>query len=390
MSKDSTASIVVPIPFSLAEIGEMELTALAQAGGSGRLAGDGAVSRECERILSESVGGRRVFLTPSCTAALELSAFLLEIGPGDEVILPSFTFSSTANAFALRGATPVFVDIRPDTLNLDEALVARAITKKTRAIVPVHYAGVTCEMDELVRIAAGHGLAVVEDAAQALFCAYRGKPSGGIGDIGCFSFHETKTFTSGEGGAIVLRSPELIARAEIVREKGTNRTAFFRNEVDKYTWVDFGSSVLPSELQAAVLLAQIKQRDRIVAARAAQFARYFEGLAELEKRGSLGLPVIPPHTTINYHLFYVIAKDAATRAALKAHLAARSISAVSHYEPLHSSPFARRKDWYAGPLPVTESVAGRLLRLPIYNGLTAADQDRVLAAIREFFAANGG
>ncbi len=376
------------IPFSLADIGEAELASIARVARTGRLAGDGAVSRECERALERELGGARVFLTPSCTAALEFSALLLDIAPGDEVIMPSFTFVSTANAFVLRGAKPVFVDVRPDTLNLDETLVERAITPRTRAIAPVHYAGVACEMDAILDVARARGIAVVEDAAQALFCTYKDRPVGALGDAGCYSFHETKTFTSGEGGAIVLRDPELVRRAEIVREKGTNRTAFFRNEVDKYTWVDVGSSILPSELQAAVLLAQIGRRTEIVAARKAQFERYDTGLVDLAAAGHLRLPTIPAHTTVNYHLYFVVLRDGETRRALKKFLGDRGITAVSHYEPLHLSPYAAKLGVAGDPLPVTESASARLLRLPIYNRLTAADQRRVIAAIRAFFGAS--
>ncbi|MCC7483976.1 MAG: dTDP-4-amino-4,6-dideoxygalactose transaminase [Burkholderiales bacterium] len=363
-----------------------ELENIAQAVREGHLSGDGPFSRRCHRWLEERLGCRRALLTHSCTAALEMAAILCDLAPGDEVIMPSFTFVSTANAFVLRGAVPVFVDIRPDTLNLDEALAARAVTPRTRAIVPVHYAGIGCEMDALMALAARHDLVVVEDAAQGILAEYRGRKLGAIGHLGCLSFHETKNVISGEGGALLVNDERFVARAEIIREKGTNRAQFFRGEVDKYTWVDIGSSWLPSELVGAFLHAQLERADAINAQRLRLAAAYAEGLAPLAARGLLSVPrQAPEGVEGNGHLFYVLLPDIDTRSALIAHLKARGVHAVFHYVPLHSSPAGRRYGRAAGELPVTEDVSARLLRLPLYHELTAREVAAVCEAVGAFF-----
>lgn len=351
---------------------------------SGYVAGDGHFSKRCHAEIERLLGAPRALLTTSCTSALELAALLADVGPGDEVILPSFTFTSTANAFVLRGARPVFVDIRPDTLNLDEGLIAQAVTSRTKAIVPVQYNGVACEMEEIGRVAARNNLMVIEDAAQGFLATYRGKPLGTLGDIGCFSFHETKTFTCGEGGAIVLNRPDLIQRAEILREKGTNRSAFFRGEVDKYTWVDLGSSLLPSDLLAAFLLAQIEARETIISKREAVFRRYAEELEPLVSRGLVDLCQIPDDRTVNYHLFYLLTRTHAERTALLEHLRRHGILGTFHYVPLHSSPYAKSLGIDV-VLPVTESISDRILRLPLYNSLSEADQGAVISQIKNFY-----
>jgi len=369
-------------PFTIG--GELENIARAVAGG--HLSGDGPYTRRCHRWLEERLGCSKALLTHSCTAALEMAAILAGIGPGDEVIMPSFTFVSTANAFVLRGGVPVFVDIRPDTLNLDERLVEAAITRATRAIVPVHYAGVPCEMDAINDIARRHGLLVVEDAAQAILSDYKGRRPGAIGHLGCLSFHETKNVISGEGGALLVNDPALVARAEVIREKGTNRSQFFRGEVDKYTWVDIGSSFLPSELVGAYLCAQLEHADAIIARRRALCAAYRRGLEELENAGALRLPQPdPPATAGNGHMFYVLAGNLAARTSLIAHLKASGVHAVFHYVPLHSSPAGLKFGRSAGAMTVTDDAAGRLVRLPLYYELGDSDIARVVAAIAAFF-----
>jgi dTDP-4-amino-4,6-dideoxygalactose transaminase len=311
---------------------------------------------------------------------------LCDIQPGDEVIMPSYTFVSTANAFVLRGGVPVFIDIRPDTLNLDESLIEAAITPKTKAIVPVHYAGVACEMDSIMAIASRHGLLVVEDAAQAVLSDYRGRSPGCIGDLGCLSFHETKNVISGEGGALLVNNPALIERAEIIREKGTNRSKFFRGEVDKYTWVDIGSSFLPSELIGAFLWAQLEHAEMIIAQRRRLCAVYREALQDLADAGRLVLPQPEPEGLAgNGHMFYLFTRTAAERPALLAHLKAAGVHAVFHYVPLHASPAGQRYGRTAGSLPVTEDLAERLVRLPLYYGLAEDGARGVAAAVRRFF-----
>ncbi|MFO1492676.1 MAG: dTDP-4-amino-4,6-dideoxygalactose transaminase [Kiritimatiellia bacterium] len=374
-----------PIPFNRPFLIGRELQYITEAVQSGQLAGGGGFSRRCETWMEERFGARKVLLMPSCTAALEMAAMLCGIEPGDEVIVPSYTFVTTAGAFVLRGAKPVFVDIREDTLNIDETLVERAVTPRTRAIVPVHYAGVAAEMDALTAIARTHGLRVVEDAAQAVATTYRGRWVGTLGDVGCFSFHETKNFICGEGGAIVINDPALVERAEILREKGTDRSKFFRGEKDKYTWVDIGSSYLPSELQAAFLFAQLEQSERITARRMAIYDAYREVLQPLEDAGRLRLPRVPAHCAHNAHLFHLLLNTPAERDAMLAFLKARGIGAVFHYVPLHTSPMGRQWGYRAGDLPVTENLSARLLRLPCFYELDAESQARVCADVAAFF-----
>jgi dTDP-4-amino-4,6-dideoxygalactose transaminase len=370
-------------PFTVAD----ELANIAEAVRSGHLAGDGRYTRQCHAWLERHLGTRKALLTHSCTAALEMAAILCDLAPGDEVIMPSFTFVSTANAFVLRGAVPVFVDIRRDTLNLDETLIEAAVTPRTRAIVPVHYAGVACEMDKIMALAARHSLIVVEDAAQGILAEHNGRKLGAIGHLGCLSFHETKNVISGEGGALLVNDERFVARAEIVREKGTNRSQFFRGEVDKYTWVDIGSSYLPTELVGAFLWAQLEHAAEINARRLASCAAYRAGLAELAERGLIELPqAAPAGTTVNGHMFYVLARNLAERTALIAHLKSQGVHAVFHYVPLHSSPAGRRFGRAEGHLSVTDDIAARLVRLPLYYELSADDVDHVVAAVRSFYA----
>jgi len=374
------------IPFNKPFIIGAELEYIAQAVREGHLSGDGPYTKRCHRWLEERLGAGRALLTHSCTAALEMAALLCDLKPGDEVIMPSFTFVSTANAFVLRGAVPVFVDVRADTFNLDERLAGAAVTPRTKAIVPVHYAGVACEMDTLMSMARERGLLVVEDAAQGVLAEYKGRKLGAIGHLGCLSFHETKNVISGEGGALLVNDERLVARAEIIREKGTNRSQFFRGEVDKYSWVDIGSSYLPSELVGAFLWAQLEHADRINAKRKTLCAAYRQGLDPLARRGAMALPQSePPGVKGNSHMFYILLKDLATRTRLIAHLKARGIHSVFHYVPLHSSPAGRKFGRPAGPMTVTDGVSERLLRLPLYYDLTEAEVAGIVAAIAEFF-----
>ena len=369
-------------PFTVGD----ELRNIETAVREGHLAGDGRFTRQCHEWLERNLGARKALLTHSCTAALEMAAILCDLAPGDEVIMPSFTFVSTANAFVLRGAMPVFVDVRADTFNLDERLLGTAVTPRTKAIVPVHYAGVACEMDAITALAQARGLIVVEDAAQGILAEYKGRKLGAIGHLGCLSFHETKNVISGEGGALLVNDERFVARAEVIREKGTNRAQLFRGEVDKYSWVDTGSSYLPSELIGAFLWAQLERAEAIKAKRIGLCAAYRTGLAALEKRGALALPQRePPGVTGNGHMFYILLKDAATRARLIAHLKARGILSVFHYVPLHSSPAGRKFGRAAGPMTVTDDVSARLLRLPLYYGLSEAEVGEIVAAIAEFF-----
>ena len=372
------------VPFNRPFMVGRELEYIAEAVRLGHLAGDGSFTRRCQDWLEKTLGARRVLLTHSCTAALEMSAILCEVGPGDEVIMPSFTFVSTANAFLLRGARPVFVDIREDTLNLDETLVEEAVTSRTRVIVPVHYAGVACEMDTLLAIGRRHGLRVVEDAAQAVGASYKGSPLGALGDLGTLSFHETKNLISGEGGALVIQDEQLLARAEIIRDKGTNRASFFRGEVDKYTWVDVGSSFLPSELVAAFLFAQLEQAETISSRRRRIHDVYREALEDLEGEGRLQLPTIPGHCRHNGHLFYILLPTMQQRDDLLDHFKRVGINAVFHYVPLHTSPMGRRLGYEADGLPVTEKTSGRLLRLPSFHGLVGSQQERVIDELRHW------
>ncbi|OPX33113.1 MAG: dTDP-4-amino-4,6-dideoxygalactose transaminase [Desulfobacteraceae bacterium 4484_190.1] len=373
------------IPFNRPFIIGKELYYISQSVISGHTAGDGVFTKKCHELIKEKLGARMVLLTTSCTAALEMSAILCNISPGDEVILPSFTFVSTVNAFYMRGARPVFVDIRPDTLNLDETKVEEAITEKTKVIVPVHYGGVGCDMDVIMDIANRHGLLVVEDAAHALNSEYKEQYLGTIGDIGAFSFHETKNYICGEGGAIILNNEDFIERAEIVREKGTDRSKFFRGEVDKYTWVDLGSSYLPSDILAAFLYAQLENMDEIDIRRRGIFDYYLKTLSPLAEKGVLKLPVIPPECRSCGHLFYIILKDEEIRNGLMNYLKSRGIGAVFHYLPLHLSTVGSSLGGKDGQLPVTESVSGRLLRLPLFYELKEDEQDYIVESIRSFF-----
>lgn len=350
----------------------------------GHLSGDGFYTKECHRVLEQTLGVRKALLTTSCTHALEMAALLLDIQPGDEVIVPDFTFVSTVNAFALRGAKPVFVDVRPDTLNLDEKLLESAITPHTRAIVPVHYAGVGCEMDAILTIAERHGIAVVEDNAHGLFGTYRDRPLGTFGAMATQSFHETKNFQCGEGGALLINDPELIERAEIIREKGTNRSRFFRGQVDKYTWVDVGSSYLPSDILAGYLLAQFEKRQSIQASRQAIWQHYADALHDWAHANDVRLPVVPEHCQQAYHMFYILLPSLAVRQALIAHLKAHEILSVFHYLPLHLSQMGQQYGGKPGDCPVTEDISDRLLRLPFYNTLTEEDLDSVVTALHTF------
>ncbi|MBI3350619.1 MAG: dTDP-4-amino-4,6-dideoxygalactose transaminase [Burkholderiales bacterium] len=357
------------IPFNKPHMTGRELFYISEAHHHGWLAGDGKFSKLCHKELERVTGAARALLTHSCTAALEMAAILANIGPGDEVIMPSYTFVSTANAFVLRGAIPVFVDIRSDTLNLDERLVEAAITPRTRAIVPVHYAGVACEMDALLDIAHRHGLILIEDAAQGYGSSYKGRPLGTLGALGAFSFHETKTVISGEGGALIVNDAALAGRAEIIREKGTNRSSFFRGQVDKYTWVDIGSSFLPSELVSAFLWAQLQEADRINAERLAIWQWYHDFFEPLEAAGSLRRPVIPSDCTHNGHMYYLLLDDLEQRSRFIAALKAREIGAVFHYVPLHSSPAGQRFGRVASTMAVTDRQSDRLVRLPLWLGM---------------------
>lgn len=378
-----------PIPFNKPFIAGKELYYIAQAVTLGNISGDGQFTKQCCRLMQDRFGVPRVLLTPSCTAALEMAAQLCGLGPGDEVIVPSFTFVSTVTSFVRLGAKPVFVDIRPDTLNLDETLVEAAITPRTKAIFPVHYAGVGAEMDRLLAVARSHGLRVVEDAAQGVNAFYRGRALGSLGDMGTYSFHETKNFICGEGGALCLNDPQFIERAEIIRDKGTNRQRFFRGLVDKYTWVDVGSSYVPSEICSAFLYAQLEMMESISQRRKVLYDRYMQALLPLEDEGLLKLPRVPAHCQSNHHLFHILLKDRESRDALMAALRAQGILAVFHYVPLHSSPMGQEFGGREGQLPVTESVSDRLLRLPIYLELSEPDQQRVIDAVTHWLRDQG-
>lgn len=373
-----------PIPFNKPFIIGRELSLIVDAVAQGHLSGDGAYTKLCHRWFEEKLGCRKALLTHSCTGALEMAAILCDIQPGDEVILPSYTFVSTVNAFVLRGAVPVFVDIRPDTLNIDENLIEATITAKTRVIVPVHYAGVPCEMDRIMAIADKHDLLVVEDAAQALLSTYKGKALGSIGHFGCLSFHETKNIISGEGGALLVNDARFSGRAEIIREKGTNRSQFFRGEVDKYTWVDIGSSYLPSELISAFLYAQLERADEIIAKRRSICTAYAAQLQDLQHVGRLRLPTFDQDS--NGHMFYILLDNLATRSKLISHLKAQGILTVFHYVPLHSAPAGKKFGRVGSSMQHTDELSERLLRLPLYYEMTEADIARVCLAIHEFFS----
>ena len=365
------------LPFNRPYTTGHELEYIQQAIDAGHLSGQGAFAGRCQEWLEQRTGCARAFLTSSCTAALEMSMLLVGVGAGDEVIMPSFTFVSTANAVALRGATPVFVDIREDTLNLDESLVEASVTDRTRAIVPVHYAGVGCELDALTQLAAARGLVVIEDAAQGVMSRYRGRALGGVGALGCVSFHETKNVIAGEGGALLVNEAALVERTEIVQEKGTDRSKFFRGEVDKYTWVDLGSSFLSSEVNAAFLWAQLEQAESITARRLEIWRAYHEGFADLESRERVRRPRVPAHCDHNAHIYYLLLRDLDDRSRFIARLAERGLQAVFHYVPLHSSRAGRRWGRADRPLPVTEAAGEALVRLPLWPGMTDAEVDRV-------------
>jgi len=350
---------------------------------TGYLASGGVFSKRCESLIEELIGGT-CFLTTSCTSALEFSALLSGIGPGDEVIMPSYTFVSTANAFCLRGATPVFAEVRRETMNIDESQIEALITPRTRAIVAVHYAGLPCDMDAINAIAQKHGVLVIEDAAQAFLSTYKGRPCGTLSDMGCFSYHETKTFTSGEGGALIVNSADLVPQAEMARDFGTNRSQFMCGEADKYTWQTLGSSYSPSEAVSALLIGQIEARDIIISKRRKLCERYQDALSPLVAKGVAWGPHVPADCTVNYHLFYLLARERRERDALIAHFKTKGILATFHYVPLHSSPFSRSNGWERS-LPVTDEVADRVVRLPMFNALTMVEQDEIIDTALEFY-----
>lgn len=362
-----------------------EVEYIAEAIKNRKICGDGSFTKKCNTWIEENAKTERALLTTSCTHALEMAALLCDIQPGDEVIMPSYTFVSTADAFVLRGATIVFVDIRPDTLNIDETKIEAAITEKTKAIVPVHYAGVACEMDTIMDIAKRHNLKVVEDAAQGVMSTYKGQTLGAIGDFGCYSFHETKNYSMGEGGALLIKDKNDVSRAEIIREKGTNRSRFFRGEIDKYTWVEAGSSYLPSDMNAAYLYAQLEEAQTIFDDRMASWDRYYAGLESLAEKGCIELPVIPENLTHNAHMFYIKCKDLDERTALTEFLKERGIKAVFHYIPLHSAPAGLEYGRFHGEDVYTTKESERLLRLPMYYGLKPEEVDMIVSAVQEFY-----
>ncbi|MCA6121837.1 dTDP-4-amino-4,6-dideoxygalactose transaminase [Bradyrhizobium sp. WSM 1704] len=376
-----------PIPFNRPYMTGNELEHMAEAQRALHLSGDGGFTARCHRWIEQQTGCARALLTHSCSSALDMTALLLDIEAGDEIIMPSFTFVSTANAFVLRGGVPVFVDIREDTLNLDERLIEQAITPRTRAIAPVHYAGVGCEMDTIMAVARRHGLAVVEDAAQGVAAAYKDRALGAIGDLGSFSFHETKNVISGEGGALLVNDPALVQRAEILREKGTDRARFYRGEVDKYTWQDIGSSYLPGEITAAFLWAQLEAAERITRERLTLWHRYHAGLEALEQRGLLRRPIVPADCRHNGHLYYVLLAAGIERQAVLRKLKDNGIGSVFHYVPLHSSPAGLRFGRADGELALTTQLAERLIRLPMWIGLTESQQQRVCDVLGTILAA---
>lgn len=369
------------IPFNKPFLAGKEIEYITEALLSGQTAGDGYFTKNCQNWIEQHIGCPKALLTHSCTGALEMTAILADVQPGDEVIMPSYTFVSTANAFVLRGGVPVFVDIRPDTLNIDENLIEAAITPRTRAIVPVHYAGVACEMDTIMDIASRHNLLVIEDAAQGIMSTYKGKALGTIGNFGALSFHETKNITSGEGGAVIVNDPRYIERSEIVREKGTNRSQFFRGHVDKYTWMDIGSSFLPSEIIAACLYAQLEYAESITARRIDIWNEYHRSLAELEAKGIISRPVIPDGCSHNAHLYYILLESPEQRNGILAKCKEKGIGTVFHYIPLHNSPAGRKYGRVHGKMTYTENLSERLLRLPLWPKLTSDDQAEVLGMI---------
>jgi dTDP-4-amino-4,6-dideoxygalactose transaminase len=361
-----------------------EFEYMRQALDNAHISGDGPFTKKCHALLENELGVTKVLLTTSCTHALDMSAILLDIQPGDEVIIPDFTFVSTVNAFVLRGAIPVFVDVRPDTLNLDESKLEAAITPRTQAIVPVHYAGIGCEMDSIMSIANRHKIAVVEDNAHGLFGKYKGKYLGTFGSMASQSFHETKNFSCGEGGALIINDPTLVERAEIIREKGTNRSRFFRGQVDKYTWVDVGSSYLPSDMLAAFLFAQLEQREKVQLHRKRVWEIYYAGLKDWAEMNEVQLPIVPDDCNQAYHMFYMLLPDLELRQKFIMYLRERGIYSVFHYLPLHLSDMGRKFGGQPGDCPVTERVSDQLVRLPFHNALSSSDQEIVIEAIREF------
>lgn len=374
------------IPFNKPSFEGREHEYIASAIASGHVSGDGLYSQRCHHFLESELGVVKALLTTSCTHALEMAALILDIKPGDEVIIPAFTFVSTANAFVLRGAKPVFIDVRPDTLDFDERQFEALITDRTRAAVPVHYAGIGCEMDEIMKVAVRRDVAIVEDNAHGLFARYRGRFLGTFGCLATQSFHETKNFSCGEGGALLINDERFIERAEIIREKGTDRSRFFRGLVDKYTWTDMGSSYLPSDILAAILLAQFEARNSIQSRRKAIWGRYQRELTGWARQAGVRLPVVPDDREQPYHMFYILLPDLQTRQRLMSHLKDKGILSVFHYLPLHLSVMGRRFGGREGQCPVTEDISDRLLRLPFYNSLSDAQQDRVIDTIREFGA----
>ena len=374
------------IPFNKPTFTGQEISYMQQAVQAGHISGDGAFSRKVHSLLESELGVARALLTTSCTHALEMAALLLDIQPGDEVIVPDFTFVSTINAFVLRGAKPVFIDIRPDTLNMDENQLEALITPRTRAIVPVHYAGVACEMDTIMRVANQHGIAVIEDNAHGLFGKYKGQWLGTFGQMATQSFHETKNFTSGEGGALLINDEAYAERAEIIREKGTNRSRFFRGQVDKYTWVDLGSSYLPSDMLGAYLLAQLEQREQVQSRRAEIWQTYHEALAPWAEENKVQQPAVLAHCEQAYHMYYLLLPSLNVRTRLIEHLKSRGILSVFHYLPLHLSDMGRQYGGRPGDHPVTERSSERLLRLPFFNSMLEAEQAEIISALYEFSA----
>jgi dTDP-4-amino-4,6-dideoxygalactose transaminase len=372
---------MIKVPFNIPALAGSELLYIRETLEGSHLSGNGRFTDLCQRFLEQDLGGGRALLTHSCTAALEMAAILADIRPGDEVIMPSWTFSSTANAFVLRGAVPVFVDIRPDTLNIDETVIEAAITSRSKAICVVHYAGVGTAMDPIIEIANRHRLTVIEDAAQAHFAKWGGRPLGTFGQFAAFSFHETKNIIAGEGGALIVNDPSAVARAEIVWEKGTNRAQFQRGEIARYTWVDVGSSFLPSEMLAAFLLAQLEKGEAITTQRLALWQRYFDGFTDLEAKELIRRPLIPAECQHNGHIFHLLVTAAASRDPLLRHLNSKGILAIIHYVPLHSSPAGKRFGRTAGPMTHTDDIAARLIRLPLHARLTHEQQDDVVAEI---------
>ena len=373
------------IPFNKPPYIGKESEYVLDAVNKGHISGDGEYTKKCAKKLEELSGTKRALLTTSCTHATEMAALLSDIKPGDEVIMPSYTFVSTADAFVLRGATPVFVDIRPDTMNIDETLIEDAITSKTKAIVPVHYAGVGCEMDTIMDIARRHNLTVIEDAAQAIASTYKGKALGTFGDFGCYSFHETKNISMGEGGALLIQNEDLVEPAEIIREKGTNRAKFFRGQIDKYTWVNYGSSYLPSDMNAAYLWAQLENIDIIQKKRLSVWNRYREGLSELEKKEYIEFGVIPDECTNNAHMFYIKVSDLETRTELISYLKEKGIMAVFHYVPLHSAPAGRKFGRFNGEDRYTTKESERLIRLPLFYSISDEEVEYTIETLLKYF-----